>query len=1172
MLRYRTGAATSAAAGHAMAVYLSTENLRPENGARARYYAGKVVPEPRTAIDQLGRQVAAGELLFSEALDTLLRSQAALGTVDPGTAEKELSEQLAVAAGRATVAAGGSAVAAVRCDLDPSLARRLGIDQGRPLIVGEIGNLLNGLRADGQAIQGKQVQAPMRAVAEIFGLDGKRRPTATEVENVLAGRRADGEVPRDGKGAELSAEVLNGARGRFLAAYGAPSGCQPTAAEVERVKAGKTINGLTPSDGDVLAKLNATKAPIAYVDMVWSPDKTVSLAWALAPTEAERATISQAHKDAVASSMAYVEERLGFARKGKAGRDGVERGSVAWISFNHYTSRPTAEVVQTDAEGRAYTAFQDVPMRVADPQLHTHATLLNVVFTNSGRLGSLDLDQLDGLVKEFGGVYQAFVARNLRQHGIEVALDRETGAARIISLPDSVRQHFSKRAQDAHEAARAFAFANGLDWDSLSPDHQVALLRKGVEESRQRKANYDGESDFAAWRKQAEGIGYHHRSVLRPDGIVPELSADDRRQRAYEVSLSFVEECLSRRAKLGGQELREFAARGLVAAGIDDPNADISGVTKAFRERGVRQEGGQVALIWGQDAPLRGKVRWSVTTALHETAERELIDLADRLAADRSAALPKQAIERATRDFLAAHPEIDRASQQWKEQHNIIERLGTGGRLGVAIGAAGAGKSTILSPLVDAPQTEGGRAVYGIAVAWRQAGAFAEAGIDADNRAAVAAFLRRVEKGRYQLDRGSVVIIDELGQVGRRQMLDLLRFQQQHGFQIMAVGDPKQCQSIEAGPVIDLLRQALGPDTVPEILTTVRQKTEREREIAGLFRAGRADQAIAMKREDGSAILVAGGRDAMIERTAQLWRERMAARGDDSAFRLTVSAPTNADANAIGVAIRQQLRDMGKLGEDRMVLSTAIRGEAAELALAVGDKVRLFERVHSAPREVLASNGDVLEVRELSEKGMRARNAAGHEAFVAWDKLCDRGGPVRLSYGYATTIDTAQGTTSDEHIDALPSGSLASQGLKGYVAESRQRDRTWLIVNEAAERRQVSSRIPLGERREIREADVWQNIVANLSRQPIKASAIDFIKHASGLRRGTVSAVQGGNEPGDRREQAGQERTVVHHHRDRLSMEHAPIVHRMLDYALEVQRRVVERFAPRRSEGRSLSI
>ena len=131
----------------------------------------------------------------------------------------------------------------------------------------------------------------------------------------------------------------------------------------------------------------------------------------------------------------------------------------------------------------------------------------------------------------------------------------------------------------------------------------------------------------------------------------------------------------------------------------------------------------------------------------------------------------------------------------------------------MVIGAAGAGKSTMLSPLVDALHTEGGRTVYGIAVAWRQAGALAEAGIDAERRAAVDALLRRAHKGWSDFDRNWVIIIDNLAG-GRRQMLDLLRLKQRHDFQIMAVGDPKQCQSIEAGPVIDLIRQALGSEAV----------------------------------------------------------------------------------------------------------------------------------------------------------------------------------------------------------------------------------------------------------------------------------------------------------------------------------------------------------------------
>jgi hypothetical protein len=196
----------------------------------------------------------------------------------------------------------------------------------------------------------------------------------------------------------------------------------------------------------------------------------------------------------------------------------------------------------------------------------------------------------------------------------------------------------------------------------------------------------------------------------------------------------------------------------------------------------------------------------------------------------------------------------------------------------------------------------------------------------------------------------------------------------------------------------------------------------------------------------------------------------------------------------------------------------------------------------------------------------------GREAFVPWDKLRDKDTPVRLAYGYALTIDASQGITSGEHIDALPSGSRATHGFKTYVAESRHREATWMVVNEAAERRQIASRIPLGDWRQIREADVWRNIAANLSRQPAKASAIDFIKHSTGLWRGTVYSVQHGNEPGDRREKAGQYRTNVHRWSARVSMERAPVVRRLLEQAQQLQRQLVERLGPRHRQGRRLGL
>ena len=126
--------------------------------------------------------------------------------------------------------------------------------------------------------------------------------------------------------------------------------------------------------------------------------------------------------------------------------------------------------------------------------------------------------------------------------------------------------------------------------------------------------------------------------------------------------------------------------------------------------------------------------------------------------------------------------------------------------------------------------------------------------------------------------------------------LHLLRLQQRHGFMIVALGDDKQCASVEAGAIIELSRRALGAEQVPEILTTRRQQTEREQIIAGLFREGRAAEALAMKRADGTAEMAYGGYDGVVARVATLYRERLEATGAAP----TISAPTNTDAHRIG--------------------------------------------------------------------------------------------------------------------------------------------------------------------------------------------------------------------------------------------------------------------------------
>ena len=325
MFRHRTGTAGSAAGAVAAARYFLGETLKPENEALAKYYAGETVPENLTGMDHLGRAIADGEVSFSAAADELVSAHGRLfGFPDDihGLQNRigAILESAAIPAEmREAVTAEGGTVARVREDLDPRLAQRLGIDTTRPITQAELAHLLAGARADGEAVEAKQIQRPMKSVAEVFGLDPAALPTSAVIDHVLGGRRADGEAPRsaEGNGEPLYERVIDGARKRFLAAYGLPANTELTPEHVDHIKAGKSATGRFLDTGDVLRHLTATKPPLSYTDCIWSAEKSVSVAFALAPTEAERSVILQAHREAVTTSMVYVETHLEFARRGR---------------------------------------------------------------------------------------------------------------------------------------------------------------------------------------------------------------------------------------------------------------------------------------------------------------------------------------------------------------------------------------------------------------------------------------------------------------------------------------------------------------------------------------------------------------------------------------------------------------------------------------------------------------------------------------------------------------------------------------------------------------------------------------------------------------------------------------------------------------------------------------
>ncbi|MGI4796009.1 MAG: MobF family relaxase, partial [Janthinobacterium lividum] len=847
------------------------------------------------------------------------------------------------------------------------------------------------------------------AVAAALGIDVNRTATHEEVVNLLQGKRADGE-PIAGK-------------------------------RQQRVAAGKDR--------------------ITYTDFTFSAPKSVSLAMAFAPTHAERHMIVGAHRDAWMAAMAHLETVIARARKGDGGSKGSVPGKLGWVSFDHMTARPTIEIPHTEADGTKTTLIQTVRnSKVAgDPQLHTHVTTPNVVVCEDGTVGGIDMLAMHDRVHEVGAYYQAHLATNLRAFGIDVVLDAKTDAAKLTAIPDTLCEVFSKRTRDGEAAAREYVAAQGLDWDAMHPMELAGVLKGGTRATRRQKETGnrgDDMSDVAGWKAQAAAVGYEHSSVIRQDakGQLPPTE-QDRLLRAYTASLPVLERQLSRRATMYASVARTAAARGLIASGVESAR-DIDRVTAAMREHGVRHDGQQVPLIWAEmeakpeaTSVEERRPRVKITTARHVQQEQEAMALAAAAAGDRSQTLTPERIEQAVQ-HVSQRDDLDFTNDHGREQRRIIDSLGTAGRFAVAVGVGGAGKTTLLRPLVEAwtnPPTGESRTVYGTALAWRQSDPLADAGIKPDNAMAIAALLARGKAGTLDLAPTTVVIVDELSQVGTAQALGLLRLQKEHGFSIVAIGDDKQAQAIDAGNSIALLRKALGTEAVPELESSVRQIRERDRETSLLFRAGQADTAIERLREDGHAFLVPGSRKHAVEAVADLWQARQQANAGRESYTLTVSAPTNSDAQTISAAIRERRRKAGDLQRDQVQVSAVDQnGATYDLPLAIGDRVRLFARTNALignRASNIGNNGSVLTVDRIDKDGMQLRNAKGTAGFVKWETLRDpKTERIRLAYGDVITIDAIQSATSTEHINAMVSGSQAVQSFKGYVAQSRSRETT----------------------------------------------------------------------------------------------------------------------------------
>jgi hypothetical protein len=865
------------------------------------------------------------------------------------------------------------------------------------------------------------------------------------------------------------------------AALGIDPALPPKDADQERLFEAKRADTQEP--------WSKAKREISAYDLTVAPHKSVTLAAEFAATPAERAAIWHAIDRANDAAMRYVAREIGWARKGRGGSEGADPGAVAWVSFRHHTARPTLAI--EDGPGGA-TYLADVPIP-GDPHAHIHNALFNIVVTEEGRIGSLDTKRLNDRVHEFGAYFQARLADELRALGMRTGYDRQEQAVILPVIPQLAVDTFSKGRRQTLRNAKAYAGRQGLDWDTLSAERKFQILSAAG--LALRLAKHQGKGDAELWRAQAAAIGWQHQTAIEPVGRSA-LTDEERHDRAYRFAARHLAKEFHTAAVIDHDKLRLYAARGLIGTGIEGIK-DIDRVVDLLEERGLEIKGEMVALLVGM---IDDKVR--VTNTAQIRIEQQLAERAAAAARDRSGALSVTALRQA---IEASELDFEREPEHGAAQKAAIYALGTGGRLTVLTGVAGSGKTTLLKPLVAAYRADthfssAGREVLGIATAWRQADALKDARIA--RTFAVDSFFKALDDGSVTLSPNQVLVIDEISQVAPRPFLKLLELQAEHGFLIKGLGDREQCQAIEAGDTIEILRRSLPAEAMPELLTTVRQSTARARAIAALFRDGQAEMALAMKREDGTAALIGGDQDQVVERIADLYMARRdILRAGGTNRTVTISALTNEDAADISRAVRTRLKARGEIAAEEVVYPAIDqRGETYDLPISVGDKVRLFRKTAAridGRHGFIGSNGDVVEIVRETDRGLVLRNAVGESGEVEWRRLkASRSDRLLLGFGHALTIDAAQGITSGEHINALPRGTAGITAFKSYVAESRHITQVFTMISEVAVHESVKMRRALGDQRPIAVADLWAQVAEDMSRKPYKSLGIDLLDAA----------------------------------------------------------------------------
>ena len=632
-------------------------------------------------------------------------------------------------------------------------------------------------------------------------------------------------------------------------------------------------------------------------DVTFSAPKSVSV---MALVAGDKRVIS-AHAAAVKVALAHVERHMAATRVRDGGAVAREAtGNLAVATFRHETSR------------------------AQDPQLHSHAVILNATQDRDGTWRSLEPRALYQLQKQIGAIYRQELARGVASLGYAIERGKHS-TFEIVGVPEPVIDALSQRtaAIDARLAER------GTSREQASAaEKQIAAL-----DTRDAKQHADHRALRKEWRATADAQGFDQaaRKALVAGARGNVLGADQLTEAAFaQRAVAFATAKLSEREAV--------FAEATLAKEAGDYSFGRVGHAAIVNAIDVAREAG--ALVPRIFLDKRGAEFAGFTTPQAIETERTMLRIE---AAGRGTATPLANRMTAASIVERAALASGRSGHVWTDDQKraTAELLSSQDRVAGVQGYAGTAKTTTVLATYAREAARQGYAVTALAPTASAALVLGEAlGTRGDTVA-------RHVIAPASAGNKAVWVVDEASMLSAHDTARLLTAAEKTGARVVLVGDVKQLGSVGAGAAFAQL-QAAGMATA-RLAEIVRQTNAKTREAVFASIDGDMGKAFAALDRGGGRVIEAATVDTRLDLIAREYVELSPAKRE----RTLVIEPSREGRERLTAHIRERLIERGELSQvslsfDRLEAKSLTRAEAREASsYQVGDFVK-FARDYPA--------------------------------------------------------------------------------------------------------------------------------------------------------------------------------------------------------------------------------